>query len=35
MLPTAFIQAGLGLFKGTEIKARFVPKINTDDVTLK
>ena len=34
MLPTAFIQAGIGLFKGTEIKARYVPKIDTDDVTL-
>lgn len=34
LLPTAFIQAGVGLFKGTEIKARFVPKINTDDVSL-
>ncbi|AJR03679.1 DUF6588 family protein [Siansivirga zeaxanthinifaciens] len=34
MLPTAFIQGAIGISKGTEIKARFVPKINTDDVEL-
>ncbi|WP_142785478.1 DUF6588 family protein [Changchengzhania lutea] len=34
LLPTAFIQAGVGLFKGTEVKVRFVPKIKTDDVSL-
>lgn len=34
LVPSAFIQAGIGLFKGTEIKARYVPKIDTDDVTL-
>ena len=34
LLPTAFIQGALGLSKGIEIKARFVPKIDTDDVSL-
>jgi hypothetical protein len=33
-LPTAFIQGSVGLLKGTELKARFVPKIKTDDVTI-
>ncbi|WP_308990501.1 DUF6588 family protein [Mariniflexile litorale] len=32
LLPTAFIQGALGLSKGIEIKARFVPKINTEDI---
>ncbi|ULC60298.1 hypothetical protein MBM09_04735 [Flaviramulus sp. BrNp1-15] len=34
LLPTAYIQGALGLSKGIEIKARFVPKIKTDDVSL-
>ena len=34
LLPTAFIQGSLGLVKGIEIKARFLPKINTDDISL-
>ncbi|MFL1011876.1 DUF6588 family protein [Flavisericum labens] len=34
LLPTAFIQGALGLSKGIEVKARFVPKIDTDDVAL-
>ncbi|NCO63649.1 MAG: hypothetical protein GW839_07715 [Flavobacteriales bacterium] len=34
VLPTAFIQGALGLSKGLEVKARFVPKIDTDDVSL-
>ncbi|GAA3575624.1 DUF6588 family protein [Snuella lapsa] len=34
LLPTAFIQGALGLSKGIEVKARFVPKIDTDDVSL-
>jgi len=34
LLPTAFIQGALGLSKGIEVKARFVPKINTDDVDI-
>jgi len=34
MLPAAFIQGAIGLIKGTEIKARFIPKIKTKDVSL-
>ncbi|MFS4483000.1 DUF6588 family protein [Hyunsoonleella sp. 2307UL5-6] len=34
LLPTAFLQGALGLGKGIELKARFVPKIDTDDVDL-
>ncbi|RCW90043.1 DUF6588 family protein [Winogradskyella arenosi] len=34
MLPTAFIQGAVGLGKGVELKARFVPKVDTDDVSL-
>lgn len=34
LLPTAFIQGALGLSKGIEIKARFVPKINTEDIDI-
>ena len=34
LLPTAFIQGALGLSKGIEIKARFVPNVKTDDVSL-
>ncbi|WP_111309893.1 DUF6588 family protein [Confluentibacter sediminis] len=34
LLPTAYIQGALGLMKGIELKARFVPKIKTDDVSL-
>ena len=34
MLPTAFIQGALGLSKGIEVKARFLPKIDTEDVDL-
>ncbi len=34
LLPTAFIQGALGLSQGIELKARFVPKIDTDDVAL-
>ncbi len=33
-IPTAYLQASVGLIKGTEIKARFLPKINTDDVSV-
>ncbi|MEM9142628.1 MAG: DUF6588 family protein [Bacteroidota bacterium] len=33
-IPSAFLQASVGIFKGTEIKARFLPKINTDDVSI-
>ncbi|UKM65060.1 hypothetical protein GSB9_01622 [Flavobacteriaceae bacterium GSB9] len=34
LLPTAYIQGALGLSKGIEIKARFLPKIETDEVSL-
>ncbi|GAA4239178.1 hypothetical protein GCM10022291_32500 [Postechiella marina] len=34
LLPTAFIQGALGLSKGIEVKGRFVPKIETDEVSL-
>ncbi|MBU2930220.1 DUF6588 family protein [Winogradskyella psychrotolerans] len=34
ILPTAFVQGAVGLSKGIELKARFVPKLETDDVTL-
>jgi len=33
-VPTGFIQASVGLIKGLEVKARFLPKINTDDVQI-
>ena len=31
-VPSAFLQARLGVFKGTEVKARYFPKINYDNV---
>lgn len=34
LLPSAFIQGALGLGKGIEVKARFVPKIEAEDVSL-
>ncbi|RBP29869.1 hypothetical protein DFR65_10595 [Oceanihabitans sediminis] len=34
LLPTAFIQGAVGLSSGLELKARFVPNIKTDDVSL-
>lgn len=33
-IPSAFVQASVGLIKGTEIKARFLPKIDTEDVSV-
>lgn len=33
-VPSAFLQASVGVIKGTEIKARFLPKINTDEVAV-
>lgn len=30
-VPSAFIQASVGLIKGTELKARFLPKVSTDE----
>lgn len=32
MVPSAFMQARLGVFKGTEVKVRYFPKINYDNV---
>ncbi|MBD0832258.1 DUF6588 family protein [Aestuariibaculum sediminum] len=32
LLPSAFIQGSVGLIKGLEVKARFMPEIKTDDV---
>lgn len=32
LIPTAFLQGALGLGAGIELKARFVPKIETDEV---
>ncbi len=34
LIPTAFIQGSVGLIKGTEVKARFVPKVDTEDVKI-
>lgn len=34
LLPTAFVQGALGISSGLELKARFVPKVETDDVKL-
>ncbi|WP_346882677.1 DUF6588 family protein [uncultured Algibacter sp.] len=34
LLPTAFIQGAIGIGGGIELKARFVPKIDTDEVSL-
>ncbi len=31
-VPSAFIQASIGLIKGIELKARFFPKVETDDI---
>ena len=33
-IPSAYLQASVGIIKGTELKARFLPKINTDDVSI-
>ncbi|MEO9511673.1 MAG: DUF6588 family protein [Flavobacteriaceae bacterium] len=33
-LPSGYIQASVGLIKGTEVKARFLPKIKTDDASI-
>lgn len=32
-IPSGYLQASVGLIKGTEIKVRFLPKINTDDAS--
>ncbi|MFD0860663.1 DUF6588 family protein [Sungkyunkwania multivorans] len=31
-IPTAFLQVSVGVIKGTELKARFFPKVNSNDV---
>ncbi len=33
-LPSAFLQGSISLLKGTELKARFLPRIKTDDVAI-
>ncbi|MEH6679132.1 MAG: DUF6588 family protein [Sediminicola sp.] len=33
-IPSAYLQAAVGLIKGTELKVRFLPKIATDDVSI-
>ncbi len=33
-IPSAYLQASVGLIKGTEIKARFIPKINAEDASI-
>ncbi len=33
-LPSAFVQVSVGLVKGTEIKARFLPKIDTEEASM-
>ncbi len=32
-LPSGFVQASVGIIKGTELKARFFPKVNASDVS--
>ncbi|MGC1516330.1 MAG: DUF6588 family protein [Maribacter sp.] len=32
--PSAYLQASVGVFKGTEIKARFIPKITYEDASV-
>ncbi|WP_452219591.1 DUF6588 family protein [Lacinutrix salivirga] len=34
LLPTAYLQGSFSVFKGTQVKARFFPKINTEDVEI-
>lgn len=33
-IPSGYLQGSVGLIKGTELKARFLPKIKTDDVSV-
>jgi hypothetical protein len=33
-IPSGYLQGSVGLIKGTELKVRFLPKINTDDVSV-
>ncbi len=34
-VPTGFVQASIGLIKGFELKARFLPEVNTEDIDSK
>lgn len=34
IMPTAFLQGRLGLFKGTELKVRYFPKVKQEDVKI-
>lgn len=34
LIPTAFLQASFSLFKGTQIKGRFFPKVETEDAKI-
>lgn len=34
LIPTAFLQASFSPFKGTQLKGRFFPNVDTDDVTV-
>ncbi|MEL0644982.1 DUF6588 family protein [Olleya sp. Ti.3.14] len=34
LIPTAFLQGSFALFEGTQIKGRFFPKVETDDVKI-
>nr|WP_321231174.1 DUF6588 family protein [uncultured Psychroserpens sp.] len=34
LIPTGFLQAGFSPFKGTQIKGRFIPKIETEDAKI-
>lgn len=33
-IPSGYLQASVGIIKGTELKAKFLPRINTDDVSI-
>ncbi|MBT8184575.1 MAG: hypothetical protein KJN76_07030 [Eudoraea sp.] len=33
-IPSAYLQASVGIIKGTEVKAKFLPKINAGDVSV-
>ena len=34
LIPTAFLQGSFNIFKGTQLKGRFFPKVDTEDVKL-
>jgi len=33
-IPSGYLQASVGIIKGTELKAKFLPRINTEDVSI-